>query len=97
MTTSRHTSSDDAPNVEMYKNKKWCLICDVHIISEVYLMSHLRGRRHQESLISHPIREGDAPIIIEANEEPQDNPKVIERIRAGKKRAKKLRHKMAIR
>lgn len=31
VTISRHTSSDDAPKVEVYKKKKWCTVCDVGV------------------------------------------------------------------
>jgi hypothetical protein len=84
------------------------------IISEVYLMSHLRGRKHQEMLAnlqpspsssssssSAAETSPDITCIIEASEEhqgpPCEQPEVIDRIKAGKKRAKKLRHRMASR
>lgn len=77
------------------------------IISEVYLLSHLRGRKHQEVLATlNPSSEGASievsePVIVEASEEhqgpPCERPEVLDRIKAGKKRAKKLRHRMASR
>ena len=71
-------------------------------------MSHLRGRKHQEmltnlqpSLSSSPETNPDITCIIEASEEhqgpPSEQPEVLDRIKAGKKRAKKLRHRMASR
>ncbi len=72
------------------------------------MYSHLRGRRHQEALAALPpntVAEGreseENPVIIEADEEqqqlPLEKPEVTERLRAGKKRARKLRHRMASR
>ena len=77
------------------------MLC-VQIISEVYLLSHLRGRKHQEALASLSSEaEEETPVIIEADEEqqrlPVEKPEVLERLKAGKKRAKKIRHKMATR
>jgi len=61
-------------------------------------MSHLRGLRHQEALSAHS---GDDPVITDANEDqeclPEERADVIERMRAGKKRTKKLRARMAAR
>ena len=77
------------------------------IISEVYLMSHLRGQKHQEMLANlHPSpssssSETNPDVIVEASEEhqgpPSEQPEVLDRIKTGKKRAKKLRHRMASR
>ena len=67
------------------------------IISEVYLLSHLRGLRHQETLAALP--SAPDPVIVEAPEEQlsSQQAEVEERMRAGRKRAKKLRHRMASR
>ncbi len=78
------------------------LPCLLQIISEVYLLSHLRGRRHQEALLA--LHDPALPVdsthmIVEAAKEHQgalrDHPEAQERLKAGKKRAKKLRHRMA--
>ena len=74
----------------------------------MYLLGHLRGRKHQEALASLPPEpdndggtELETPVIIEADEEqqrlPLEKPEVVERMKMGKKRAKKIRHRMASR
>lgn len=69
------------------------------IISEVYLQSHERGRRHQDAVSRLP--ESHAPPIItleEDREEGESGAKVmLEQVRAGRKRARKLRQRMAAR
>ena len=49
---SRHVSPEDAPRVTPYERKKWCSVCSIKIVSELYLLSHLRGKRHQEAVAS---------------------------------------------
>ncbi|RDD45092.1 S phase cyclin A-associated protein in the endoplasmic reticulum [Trichoplax sp. H2] len=49
-TSYRPMSSDYVPNVAPYECKKFCSLCKVQIMSEVYLLSHLRGKIHREAL-----------------------------------------------
>lgn len=69
------------------------------IISEVYLQSHERGRRHQEAVSRLP--DSHAPVIITLDEdrgEGGSGTKVTsEKVRAGRKRARKLRQRMVAR
>lgn len=47
---SRHSTQDEVPAVTPYDQKKICTLCNVQIVSEVYLLSHLRGKIHQQAL-----------------------------------------------
>ncbi|KAA0200702.1 hypothetical protein HAZT_HAZT004120, partial [Hyalella azteca] len=44
------TGCDDAPKICRYERQKLCTLCQCLLSSEVYLLSHLRGARHQEAL-----------------------------------------------
>ncbi|XP_014673060.1 PREDICTED: S phase cyclin A-associated protein in the endoplasmic reticulum-like, partial [Priapulus caudatus] len=47
----RYSSNhDDIPKLLPYDRKKMCLVCGVTISSEVHLMSHLRGVKHQNAV-----------------------------------------------
>ncbi|KAK3924987.1 S phase cyclin A-associated protein in the endoplasmic reticulum [Frankliniella fusca] len=98
-------ADDAAPALEPYRSKKLCTLCNVLIGSEVYLLSHLRGKSHQEALKKSSGGRGnstnvspreDLDHIAEAPpdciDEKQERHK--ERQRALKKRAKKLRLRM---
>lgn len=56
---SRHVSPEDAPRVTPYERKKWCSVCSVKIVSELYLLSHLRGKKHQEAVALLPAEQVD--------------------------------------
>jgi hypothetical protein len=98
---NRSGSSDYAPRVDMYKQKKWCSVCNIKIVSEVYLMSHLKGKKHKESLIAKGVQTDDVMSVITlAPEEIQRqtvSEEVEERLKMGKKRMKKLRQRMSSR
>ncbi|KAL5482252.1 hypothetical protein EMCRGX_G022556 [Ephydatia muelleri] len=96
----RHLSSDDAPCVGLYDTQKWCTLCKIKIISPVYCLSHLRGKRHQEVVSSLTPEQSDPALVI--TEAPMEERglsrlqiQMGERLRAGKKRARKLKQKMA--
>lgn len=87
-------TNDEAPRLAPYDTKKLCLACNVLIESEVYLLSHLRGRPHQEALKTRT----DIPDIVIVDAPPGKlDPKVTqdkERQKALKKRCKKIRTRM---
>ncbi|KAE8749683.1 hypothetical protein FOCC_FOCC003670, partial [Frankliniella occidentalis] len=98
-------ADDAAPALEPYRSKKLCTLCNVLIGSEVYLLSHLRGKSHQEALrkssggrnnSTNVSPREDLDHIAEAPpdcvDEKQERHK--ERQQALRKRAKKLRLRM---
>nr|CAD7200048.1 unnamed protein product [Timema douglasi] len=100
------TNDDEAPRLVPYEIKKLCELCNVLIGSEVYLLSHLRGLKHQEAVAR--LNEGVPPskedlitynikYIVDAPADKID-PKIAldkERQKALKKRCKKIRLRMA--
>ncbi|XP_053575270.1 S phase cyclin A-associated protein in the endoplasmic reticulum [Bombina bombina] len=47
LSSGRHSNTDYAPKLTPYERKKQCSLCSVTISSEVYLFSHIKGRKHQ--------------------------------------------------
>ncbi|KAM4747900.1 S phase cyclin A-associated protein in the endoplasmic reticulum isoform 2-T2 [Rhinophrynus dorsalis] len=47
LSSGRHANTDYAPKLTPYERKKHCTLCNVLISSEVYLFSHIKGRKHQ--------------------------------------------------
>ncbi|XP_076067505.1 SCAPER domain-containing protein short spindle 3 isoform X2 [Oratosquilla oratoria] len=98
---------DDAPRLMRYETKKLCTLCNSLILSEVYLLSHLRGRKHQDALAT--LHQGqvsseesatynlrhivDAPANIDDPQVTRDK----ERQKALKKRCRKIRSRMTTR
>ncbi|PIK61380.1 putative S phase cyclin A-associated protein in the endoplasmic reticulum [Apostichopus japonicus] len=103
-----YRTSDVAPQQKPYTKKKFCSLCNVLIPSEVYLLSHLRGRKHREiileknkgiSMTEEEMENFALKSVVEASSG-QSDPKELaekERQRACKKRARKLRQRMALR
>ncbi|KAM5206527.1 S phase cyclin A-associated protein in the endoplasmic reticulum isoform 9-T19 [Hipposideros larvatus] len=50
LSSGRHASTDYAPKLTPYERKKQCSLCGVLISSEVYLFSHIKGRKHQQAV-----------------------------------------------
>ncbi|CAL1299756.1 unnamed protein product [Larinioides sclopetarius] len=99
------SNNDDVPQPVPYETKKICSICNVLIGSEVYLLSHLHGKKHQEAVKSQyqdkdPSAEElelyNLKHIVDAPTDQLD-PNIAldkERQKALKKRCKKLRQRM---
>ncbi|XP_064608297.1 S phase cyclin A-associated protein in the endoplasmic reticulum-like isoform X2 [Liolophura sinensis] len=110
MSVLRHSTEDhnDAPRLIPYDQKKLCTVCNVLITSEVYLLSHLRGKKHRQVLEESNL--GQTPSrqeiemfnlknIVDAPDN-SNHPKLVgekERQKALKKRCKKLRQRMSSR
>ncbi|XP_032325000.1 S phase cyclin A-associated protein in the endoplasmic reticulum isoform X3 [Camelus ferus] len=50
LSSGRHANTDYAPKLTPYERKKQCSLCSVLISSEVYLFSHIKGRKHQQAV-----------------------------------------------
>ncbi|KAH0509697.1 S phase cyclin A-associated protein in the endoplasmic reticulum [Microtus ochrogaster] len=50
LSSGRHASTDYAPKLTPYERKKQCSLCNVPIASEVYLFSHIKGKKHQQAV-----------------------------------------------
>ncbi|GAB6032468.1 Sentrin-specific protease 3, variant 2 [Chamberlinius hualienensis] len=104
----RISQTDDAPRLVPYETKRLCSLCNVLIGSEVYLLSHLRGKKHQQALKE--LHQGQDPSREEMDtynlkhiaDAPADkiDPQIAidkERHKAYKRRSKKLRQRMIAR
>ncbi|KAG1687950.1 S phase cyclin A-associated protein in the endoplasmic reticulum [Nymphon striatum] len=102
------SNNDDAPRLILYELMKQCTLCNVLISSEVYLLSHLRGKTHCEAVIeTHEGNELGADemetynlkLIVDAPPDKVDTRLLQDRERQKtlKKRCKKIRHRMMTR
>ncbi|XP_075721225.1 SCAPER domain-containing protein short spindle 3 isoform X2 [Rhipicephalus microplus] len=102
------SNNDDAPHHQPYDTKKICSLCNVLIGSEVYLLSHLRGKKHQEAIrekyqevapSTEKLESYNLKHIVDASADQLDPSIALDRERqkAHRKRCKKLRHKMTSR
>ncbi|BFZ01533.1 hypothetical protein BsWGS_04572 [Bradybaena similaris] len=110
MSVMRHSTEDhnDAPKLTPYDRNKLCVICNVLIPSEVYLLSHLRGKKHQQALrdnnsgkemTKQEIESFNLKHIVDAPDN-SNHPKIVtekERQKSLRKRCKKLRQRMVTR
>ncbi|RZF44184.1 hypothetical protein LSTR_LSTR003824 [Laodelphax striatellus] len=90
-------TDDEAPRLAPYETKKLCVPCNVLIESEVYLISHLRGRPHQEAIKASNVS-GNSVIVDAPLGKASQNSKVSqdrERQKALRKRCKKIRSRMS--
>ncbi|CAN0266276.1 unnamed protein product [Lampetra fluviatilis] len=53
LSSGRHAAVDVPPKLTPYERKKQCTLCSVWILSEVYLYSHIRGKRHAQAVREH--------------------------------------------
>ncbi|XP_078606102.1 S phase cyclin A-associated protein in the endoplasmic reticulum-like isoform X3 [Branchiostoma floridae x Branchiostoma japonicum] len=110
MSTLKHLTGgeDDTPQSVPYEQKKICSLCTVVIASEVHLWSHLKGKKHQEAmseqmegkmLSEEEMQTFSLKYIKDALEDGNDMSaeQEKERQKTLKKRAKKLRSRMAAR
>ncbi|XP_073508766.1 S phase cyclin A-associated protein in the endoplasmic reticulum isoform X3 [Phyllobates terribilis] len=47
LSSGRHANTDYAPKLTPFERKKQCTLCGIMISSEVYLFSHIKGKKHQ--------------------------------------------------
>ncbi|GFS97997.1 s phase cyclin A-associated protein in the endoplasmic reticulum [Nephila pilipes] len=99
------SNNDDVPQPVPYETKKICSICNVLIGSEVYLLSHLHGKKHQEAVkaqyqdqdpSAEEVELYNLKHIVDASTDQLD-PNIAldkERQKALKKRCKKLKQRM---
>ncbi|KAF7255113.1 hypothetical protein EG68_09445, partial [Paragonimus skrjabini miyazakii] len=107
MSVLTHTRDESfiAAGVEPYSVQKWCRACQVMIVSEVALKSHLHGTKHQKAALeaceNRPLQPSDLEAfnlshLVDAPTDFMDPTGQIEneRLRVRRKRARKLRQRM---
>lgn len=107
LSVQRCSTDEGVPMLQAYEPKKKCDICNVLISNEVHLQSHLRGKKHCDKvsqlnngrkLSGEEIQNCNLKHIIDASaDEPDPNTiQVKERLKAMKKRAKKIKTRMSL-
>lgn len=112
LSSGRHASTDYAPKLTPYERKKQCSLCNVLIASEVYLFSHIKGKKHQQAVRENSSIQGRelsdeevehlslkkyvVDIVIESAAPPEPVKDGEER-QKNKKKAKKIKARMNIR
>ncbi|TRY69208.1 hypothetical protein TCAL_14237 [Tigriopus californicus] len=108
LSVQKCSSDDNVPTLKAYECMKKCQLCQVLILNEVDLQSHLRGRKHLDNafkesggmkLSGDDLQTFNLKFITDAEADEQD-PKVREsreRLKAMKKRSKKIKSRMSIR
>ena len=106
MSLLRCGSDEKVPNITNFQVQKKCEVCNVFIKSEVHLASHLRNKQHQEEIVKKANRKDlseeekntyNLKHIVDAPEGETDPKSVesIERVKNAKKKAKKIKSKLA--
>ncbi|XP_075064526.1 S phase cyclin A-associated protein in the endoplasmic reticulum isoform X2 [Mixophyes fleayi] len=109
LSSGRHASTDYAPKLTPYERKKHCTLCSVMISSEVYLFSHIKGKKHQLAVRENSSIQGRelsdeevehlslkkyiVDILVETTF-PVEPVKDVEEKQKNKKKAKKLKTRM---
>ncbi|XP_066491161.1 S phase cyclin A-associated protein in the endoplasmic reticulum isoform X2 [Tiliqua scincoides] len=109
LSSGRHANTDYAPKLTPYERKKQCSLCNVLISSEVYLFSHIKGKKHQQAVRENSSIQGRelsdeevehlslkkyiVDIVIESSA-PTEPLKDGEERQKTKKKAKKLKARM---
>ncbi|KAM6200990.1 S phase cyclin A-associated protein in the endoplasmic reticulum isoform 2-T2 [Rhynchocyon petersi] len=109
LSSGRHANTDYAPKLTPYERKKQCSLCNVLISSEVYLFSHIKGKKHQQAVRENSSIQGRElsdeevehlslkkyiiDIVIESTAPPEPVKDGEERQR-NKKKAKKIKARM---
>ncbi|KAJ7311222.1 hypothetical protein JRQ81_006834 [Phrynocephalus forsythii] len=109
LSSGRHANTDYAPKLTPYERKKQCSLCNVLISSEVYLFSHIKGKKHQQTVRENSSIQGRelsdeevehlslkkyiVDIVVESSA-PAEPLKDGEERQKTKKKAKKLRARM---
>uniref|UniRef100_A0A5F7ZUY0 S-phase cyclin A associated protein in the ER n=1 Tax=Macaca mulatta TaxID=9544 RepID=A0A5F7ZUY0_MACMU len=112
LSSGRHANTDYAPKLTPYERKKQCSLCNVLISSEVYLFSHVKGRKHQQAVRENSSIQGRElsdeevehlslkkyiiDIVIESTA-PAETLKDGEERQKNKKKAKKIKARMNFR
>ncbi|XP_040199050.1 S phase cyclin A-associated protein in the endoplasmic reticulum isoform X3 [Rana temporaria] len=109
LSSGRHANTDYAPKLTPYERKKQCTLCSVMISSEVYLFSHIKGKKHQLTVRENSSIQGrelsDEEVehlslkkyivdIIVETAAPVEPVKEVEEKQKNKKKAKKLKTRM---
>ncbi|XP_073068329.1 S phase cyclin A-associated protein in the endoplasmic reticulum isoform X3 [Manis javanica] len=109
LSSGRHANTDYAPKLTPYERKKQCSLCNVLISSEVYLFSHIKGKKHQQTVRENSSIQGRelsdeevehlslkkyiTDIVVESVAPPESLNDGEERQRS-KKKAKKIKARM---
>ncbi|XP_054986575.1 S phase cyclin A-associated protein in the endoplasmic reticulum [Sorex araneus] len=109
LSSGRHANTDYAPKLTPYERKKQCSLCNALISSEVYLFSHIKGKKHQQAVRENSSIQGRElsdeevehlslkkyviDIVVETAAPPEPSRDGEER-QKNKKRAKKIKARM---
>uniref|UniRef100_A0A8C3WGX3 S-phase cyclin A associated protein in the ER n=1 Tax=Catagonus wagneri TaxID=51154 RepID=A0A8C3WGX3_9CETA len=112
LSSGRHANTDYAPKLTPYERKKQCSLCSVLIASEVYLFSHIKGKKHQQAVRENSSIQGrelsDEEVehlslkkyiidIVVESAAPSEPSKDGEERQKNKKKAKKIKARMNFR